>query len=471
MNTIELAHTAGGDNRNAPREGGGDLERNSGPLAATNAPHDVPPNGGYGWVCTFCTFLIIVHTWGINAAWGVILAYFLAHSTFPSASRIEYALIGGLAIAQALLMGPIVSAARRKLGITITLLIGTMFIFGALMAASYSERIWHLFLSQGICFGVGMGLLYLTAVNILPTWFSTHRSFSMGIASAGSGIGGIIYSLATGYAIKQLGVRGAYRILAYCSLAANLSASLLLKSWGTTQSERPRRNVDYRELGRPEVLLVILWGVTTDLGYIALIYSLPSYASSVGLSAQQGSVVSAILNLGLTLGRPLTGYLSDRLGRLTVPAGLTGLCGTFCFVIWIPAKTYGVLLLFAATAGMFMGTFWGTITPVLAEVVGMGRMASVFTVICLALVVPTTVAEPIALSLVSGSSEYLHTQIYVGCLFLVGSFGAWILRSWKFYEVERKASIERQGLTSEASTFPSFFSWMNLRNLFLQGRV
>lgn len=26
----------------------------------------VPPNGGYGWVCVVCVFLINAHTWGIN---------------------------------------------------------------------------------------------------------------------------------------------------------------------------------------------------------------------------------------------------------------------------------------------------------------------------------------------------------------------------------------------------------------------
>lgn len=27
----------------------------------------IPPNGGYGWVCTFAVFMINAHTWGINA--------------------------------------------------------------------------------------------------------------------------------------------------------------------------------------------------------------------------------------------------------------------------------------------------------------------------------------------------------------------------------------------------------------------
>lgn len=28
---------------------------------------DVPPDGGYGWVCTVCVFLINANTWGVNS--------------------------------------------------------------------------------------------------------------------------------------------------------------------------------------------------------------------------------------------------------------------------------------------------------------------------------------------------------------------------------------------------------------------
>lgn len=30
-------------------------------------PVDVPPDGGYGWVCVACVFLINAHTWGVNS--------------------------------------------------------------------------------------------------------------------------------------------------------------------------------------------------------------------------------------------------------------------------------------------------------------------------------------------------------------------------------------------------------------------
>lgn len=33
----------------------------------TKPNDDVPPDGGYGWVCVACVFWINAHTWGVNS--------------------------------------------------------------------------------------------------------------------------------------------------------------------------------------------------------------------------------------------------------------------------------------------------------------------------------------------------------------------------------------------------------------------
>ncbi|KAJ5924304.1 MFS general substrate transporter [Penicillium verhagenii] len=435
----------------------------------TSPLEDTPPNGGHGWICTFCVFMIIVHTWGINSAWGVILDHFLTNSTFPNATRIDYAFIGGLSISQALLIGPLVHKAQSIIGVKIPLLLGTVLVSGSMLGASYATEIWHLFLTQGICFGFGMGLLYIPSMSVLPHWFSSRRSLAMGIAASGAGIGGILYNLATSYIIEHLGWRTAYKILAACALGANLVSSLLLKT-RKTQSIQQTQTIVLDDLKRPEVLFVIFWGMTTEFGYIALFYSLPNYATSIGLTANQGSVAGAMLNVGMTIARPLVGYISDKFGRITVPALLTAFCSVVCLAIWIPAKSYAVLLVFALLSGMVCGTFWATITPVLAEVVGLGRMSRTFAITCLALVIPTTVAEPVALSLVQ-QSGYLHTQIFVGCMFLLGSWGLWTLRCWKCFDIERKACYERGLGAGRSSTFLGFINWIGFEKIFMTGRV
>ncbi|RFU32843.1 hypothetical protein B7463_g3501, partial [Scytalidium lignicola] len=289
---------------------------------------DIPPNGGYGWVCTLGVFLINAHTWGINSTWAIFLSYYLSHSTFPNATHLQYAIIGGLALSQALIMTPIVAMANRHFGIRSTL------IFGSLLA--------------------------------------------VGIASSGVGIGGLVYNLLTGYLIDAIGVQQTYRVLASCSVGANIVSSLLLKDWKNITFRIHERTFNLQAYSRIEVLLLIIWGVLTELGYVTLLYSLPSYAMSVGLTSRQGSVVGALLSLGSGFGRPIVGYLSDKFGRINIASFMTALCGLFCFALWIPAKSYGILLTFSLLAGTTCGTFWGTVGPVTAEVVGIKRLTSVF---------------------------------------------------------------------------------------------
>lgn len=423
-----------------------DLEEWTSTQANVSERIDVPPDGRYGWVVTACVFFINAHTWGVNSAWGVFLAHFLSRSTFEGASHLQYALIGGLSISQALLVSTLVAKANEKLGIRFSLVLGTLLVSASLLAASYATKVWHLFLSQGVCFGYGMGFLYITASAVLPQWFSKRRSLAVAIASSGAGVGGLAYNLGAGAGIDSVGWSWTYVILAASTLAVNLMCTILLKD--RNKLIRPhKRSFDVRQLAHISTWLIIAWGWLTELGYVTLLYSLPNYSVSIGLTAQQGAVVGAMLNLGLALGRPPIGYWSDTLGRINVAILSTALCGIFCLSIWVPAKSYAVMIVFALASGTVTGTFWTTVVPVTADVVGMQRLPLAFGMICLPLVLPTTFAEGIALQLVA-TSGYLTTQVFVGCMYLLGAVSIWGLRSWKIRELDEDVQREREGSSS-----------------------
>jgi hypothetical protein len=50
----------------------------SSPLEGVNivSVEDIPPDGGYGWVCTACVFLINAHTWVCNSCKHVVAGVF-----------------------------------------------------------------------------------------------------------------------------------------------------------------------------------------------------------------------------------------------------------------------------------------------------------------------------------------------------------------------------------------------------------
>jgi MFS family permease len=291
-----------------------------------------------------------------NQSYGVFLSHYLQSNTFPGATRLDFAFVGGLSISQAMLISPLATVTTRRFGTRTTLLVGVFFQTISLISASFAKTIWQLFLSQGICFGWGMGFLFVGSVGIIPQWFTKRRSLANGIGTAGSGIGGLIYSLTTEAMIQKLGLPWAFRILGIVSGVVNFTCSVVVRD-RNKQVGASLLAFDVRLFRRPEFWLLLGYGFFSMLGYIVLLFSLPNYARSVGLTSKQGSIVGALLNLGQGIGRPPLGYYSDSVGRINIAGVATFLSGLFALVIWVFAKSYGVLIFYALIGGTVAGVF------------------------------------------------------------------------------------------------------------------
>ncbi|KAF2739914.1 MFS general substrate transporter [Polyplosphaeria fusca] len=402
---------------------------------------DEPPNGGYGWVCVACCATINAHTWGLNSSYAVFLAYYLANDVYPSATPLSYAFIGGLSISQALVVSPVATATTRIYGTRTTLLLGVFFETLSFIAASFTTRIWQLFLTQGVCFGWGMGFLFVGSVTVTPQWFTTRRSLANATSSAGSGIGGLVYSLATQAMIRSLGLPWAFRVLGIVACVVNFTCSMLVRD-RNKQIGSSQLSFDYRLFKKSEFWLLLAFGFLSMLGYIVLLFSLPNYARTVGMTAKQGSIIGAVLNLGQALGRPPIGYWSDSFGRVNMSATMTFLAGLFCLVIWMFAKSFGVLIFFAIVGGSVAGTFWATVAPVYTEIMGLVDLPSSLSITWLVLVLPTTFSEAIALEIVKmNGGTYTGAILFAGFMYVGAAGILWMVRAWKIGDLEEQAAI------------------------------
>ncbi|KAJ9647823.1 hypothetical protein H2199_001598 [Coniosporium tulheliwenetii] len=389
-------------------------------------PVDVPPDGGYGWVCCACTFTINAHTWGLNSVNIPSILRRLPrtlplHLNLPGRHPLDFAFVGGLSISQALFISPLATILTRIYGTRTTLLVGVFLETLSLIGASFATRIWHLFLSQGLCFGWGMGFLFVGSVGIVPQW-------------------GLVYSLATNAMIERIGLAWAFRILGVVAFVVNLVCALLVRDRNKLVGSS-QRGFDYRLFRRGEFLLLLGFGFLSMLGYIVLLFSLPNYADSVGLTAQQGSVVGAVLNLGQMLGRPPIGYYSDTLGRINMAMVMTFLAGLFSLLIWTFATGYGVLIFFALIGGTVAGTFWAVAAPVTTEVVGLVELPSALSIVWIVLVLPTTFSEAMALEMVKGAGgRYLGAQLFTGFTYVGAAALLWLVRAWKIGQMEEEAA-------------------------------
>lgn len=235
--------------------------------------------------------------------------------------------------------------------------VGIILQTSSLVLASFSTKIWHLFLTQGVLFGWGLGFLFTSSVGTISQWFSVKRSLANGMAAAGSGIGGLIFSLSIQQIIQDYGIAWAFRIIAICVFVVNSICTILLRDRNKAINPS-QRAFDLRLLKRFEFLLILGWGFFSMLGYIVILFSLSDYAASVGMTKKQGSILTAMLNLGMAFGRPLVGISSDVYGRINISGIMTAISGLSCFFIWMWARDFGVALLFSLVNGAVCGTFW-----------------------------------------------------------------------------------------------------------------
>ncbi|KAG8165039.1 hypothetical protein KVR01_005314 [Diaporthe batatas] len=410
--------------------------------------------GGYGWVVVMVVFLINFHTWGMNSAYAVFLAYYLNSNAFPGSSKIAFAFVGGLSISIALLLAPLATICIRKYGTRTCLQIGVVLETAAFIGASFTHEIWHLVLSQGIAFGAGMGFLFTASVGLIPQWFHEKRSLANSIGTAGSGFGGLTYSLAAHAMIENLGLSWAFRILAILAFVVNGVCSFLARD--RNKEVGAIHQAFHKDLFKKfELYLYLAWGFFSILGYIVVVFSLASYASAVGFTANQGSIIAAIFNLSQGLGRPVIGLFSDRVGRINIAALSTLTAGVAAFFLWIFAGKFFAGAIVYALFGAFAGCIWPCIAPVAVEVVGLQLLPSVMSITWLVLVLPATFAEVIGLSLVEpGKDGYLHVQVYTGAMFVTAFAALWALRIWKLHCMEisklDKEERERDGRSRDA---------------------
>jgi MFS family permease len=293
----------------------------------------------------------------------------------------------------ALLISPLATMSTGALGTRATLFIGIAFETLSFIGASFSTKIWHLFLAQGVCFGWGMGFLFTGSVGIVAQWFLKRRSLANGLAAAGSGFGGLAYSLAAHAAITNLGLPWAFRILGITAFVANTTSALLLRDRNKAVGAR-HVAFDFRLLKRLEFLTLLAFGTLSMLAYVVLVFSIANFASSIGLTAQQGSVVGAILNLGQGIGRPPIGYFSDTVGRINMAASMSFVAAVLALAVWINTHTYGLLIFYSLVGGTVAGTYWAVVAPVTAEVIGLKNLPSALSITWLSLTFSTLCRKP-----------------------------------------------------------------------------
>ncbi|CAB3374926.1 Hypothetical predicted protein [Cloeon dipterum] len=184
-----------------------------------------PPDGGYGWVIVFASFMCNLIVDGIAYTFGVFLDDFVTHFQ-EGKGTIAWA--GSLLSGMYLSVGPIVSALANRFGCRAVCIAGSVLSCAAFALSTLSPNVPVLMLTYGIMGGIGFGFIYLPAVVAVGYYFETKRSLATGIAVCGSGVGTFAFAPLADYLLKTFGGwQGANLILAGLILNCAIFGALM----------------------------------------------------------------------------------------------------------------------------------------------------------------------------------------------------------------------------------------------------
>ncbi|KAI8884103.1 MFS general substrate transporter [Backusella circina FSU 941] len=393
----------------------------------------VEKDGGYGWLVVLGAFCVQVTTFGMCNSWGIMQNYY-EQNYFQNVPNVAVSLSFVATITTICLnaTSPLVQVFVSTFGVRVALITGTILIALGLEMAGFSTQIWHLYLTQGVVFGIGASFNYVAIMGVAPQWFTQHRGLALGIISSGSGIGGLVIPFIMNGVNGTLGAGWTYRIMGFVCLACDIVACCFVKE---KSSSKPKTKKRLSQIIRFECLKdmnVLLFTIGSDialLGYAIPYVFIPSYATFLGLSSSQGTSLVAVTAACNFFGRIVTGFLSDIIGKVNTNVLFSFITCLSCFLIWTFAFTYESLMGFSIVFGLFSGSYFALLSPITAHLVGMEKFPSTLSIILFtntATAFGTNIASAIESSV--HAEPFLSYKIFTGAVYFVATIFLLVLK-------------------------------------------
>lgn len=104
----------------------------------------------------------------------------------------------------------------------ITYSAGIAFQLLGVFTTSAATTYWQLMLSQGVCTGIGSGLLFCPVTAVVATWFSKRKVFALAVLLTGAGTGGMVFPAIVQRLLPRIGFGWTMRVLGFLMLGTSL---------------------------------------------------------------------------------------------------------------------------------------------------------------------------------------------------------------------------------------------------------
>lgn len=278
----------------------------------------------YGWwiVLGCFTLLLTIYPPVINT----VSVYTKPITEALGFGRAEYMLYFTIMALASMFGCPIVGNLIKKYDIRMIMTAGVILVSLSLIGFSCSSKLIHFYIFA-IPEGLGLAATCLIPPGVLLTnWFKEKRGLAMGVALAGSGIGGAIISNFTVWLITTYSWRTAYVVIAIIILVLSIPfTTLVIRSTPEEKGLLPfggNKAVSNKLVGLTQketirtLSFYLLCAAILIAGIVinGLLVNISPYLTDIGYSAKNAGLLLSISLLTMTLGKIIIGVSYDKFG-------------------------------------------------------------------------------------------------------------------------------------------------------------
>jgi sugar phosphate permease len=197
----------------------------------------------YGWYVAGITFVTLLVAAGIRSMPSILIVpveqeFGWSRATISFAVAVNLILYG--------LMGPFAAAFMDRLGVRTTIVISLVLVASGVALTPLMTAPWQLVLLWGVVVGTGTGMTALVlGATVVNRWFSEQRGLVMGMLTASTATGQLLFLPLLAMIVEELGWRTAVLGVACAALVIVPLVMLLMR-------ERPR-DVGLAPFGKTEI--------------------------------------------------------------------------------------------------------------------------------------------------------------------------------------------------------------------------
>jgi MFS family permease len=358
------------------------------------------PDGGYGWVVVAAAFICQVVAVSIPFTFGLYIQVYSETKCFEGpSSPAALAVVGSFANSGYTVLSIPIGLLINLYGHQRLCFIGGIFVASGLILASISTQYWQVLLTQGLLYGIGSGMVYLSSLVSISQWFDKKKGLAMGIATSGAGLGGLALAPLQEFMIRNMGYKTTLVIMG-CSLGSlgSFSAFLLKQrviGGDPTSNVAKKSSLKFSDIIKDKRFLGIYVCIAmSSMGIFTPFQFIEKFGVYYGFSSEMSALALGLSNGGNALGKLIFGRVADKLGYIqTLIFCLLGMGLSVC-LIWPFATTLPVFIIFCIIYGTCDGGVFCVIPSAVISIFGAENATDLISITFSSLIIGSLLGAP-----------------------------------------------------------------------------